>query len=70
MNLVDLIILVCSLANPADCSERHLLFEAHGSLKACMMEAQPYLAQWVGEHPNERIARWRCAWPDTEDRKT
>jgi hypothetical protein len=35
-----------------------------------MMQAQPYLAQWVGEHPNYRVARWRCAWPDREDEKT
>ena len=32
-------------------------------------EAQPYLAQWVGEHPNFRVARWHCAWPDQEDEK-
>lgn len=66
MNMIDLIVLLCSLSSPNACSERHLLFEAHGTLKSCMMEAQPYLAQWMDGHPNERIARWRCAWPETE----
>ena len=70
MNMVDLIVLVCSLANPNACSERHLLFESQGSLRSCMMQAEPYLAQWAGEHPNERIAKWRCAWPEAEDQKS
>jgi hypothetical protein len=34
-----------------------------------MMQAQPYLAQWVGEHPAYQVTRWRCAWPDQEDGK-
>jgi hypothetical protein len=70
MNLVDLIIVVCSLASPSACQERHLLFESHGSLTACMMQAQPYLAQWIGEHPGVRIASYRCDWPDHEGEKT
>lgn len=68
MNLVDLVVMLCSLANPAACEEKHLLFEAHGSLRTCMMEAQPYLAQYMGEHPDQRIVRWRCDWPDREGR--
>lgn len=69
MNLVDLIVMVCSLAHPqAPCKERHLLFESSGSLTACLWQAQPYLAQWVGEHPDTRIASFRCAWPEAEDR--
>jgi hypothetical protein len=71
MNIIDLIILVCSLAHPnAPCVERHLPVESSGSLMACMWEAQPYLARWVSEHPDARIARFRCAWPETEDRPT
>ncbi len=71
MNLVDLIVLVCSLAHPSwACQERHMLLESSGSLAACMWEAQPYLARWAGEHPDARIARFHCAWPETEDRPT
>lgn len=70
MNLVDLIVLACTLANPSVCREYHLLVQSSGSLRACMMQAQPYLAQWIGDHPNLRVARWRCAWPDQEDQKT
>jgi hypothetical protein len=66
MNLVDLILLACTLANPGACHEYHVLFQTSGSLQSCMTQAQPYLAQWAGEHPNFRVARWRCAWPDQE----
>ena len=31
MNMVDLIVMVCSLAAPSVCQERHMLFELHGS---------------------------------------
>jgi hypothetical protein len=66
MNLVDLIVLVCSVANPGACREQHLVLDIQGSLNTCMMQAQPYLAQWAGEHPDLRIKRWRCEWPDRE----
>jgi len=66
MNIVQLVVMVCSLLNPNACSEKRFAFEASGSLKSCMMQAQPYLAQWAGEHPNERIAAYHCAWPNQD----
>ena len=70
MDLVDLIIVVCALAAPEQCQEHHILVESHGSLASCMWEAQPFLAQWIGEHPVYRIASFRCDWPQREDEKT
>jgi hypothetical protein len=67
MQLVDLILLACTLVNPGSCHEYHILLQSAGSLRACTMQAEPYLAQWAGEHPNLRVARWHCAWPDRED---
>ena len=69
MQMVDLILLACTLANPGACHEHHLLFETEGTLRGCVFQAQPYLAQWAGEHPGLRVARWRCAWPDQEEEK-
>ena len=66
MGLVDLVLMACTLTNPAACHEYHMLFSSSGSLRRCVMEAQPYLAQWAGEHPSFRIVRWHCAWPDQE----
>jgi hypothetical protein len=69
MNLMDLIVLACTLASPGTCHEYHLMFQSAGSLRACAMQAQPYLAQWIGEHPQLRVARWHCAWPGQEGEK-
>jgi hypothetical protein len=69
MNLMDLIVLACTLTNPVGCHEYHLLFQSSGSLRACTMQAQPYLAQWIGEHPNLRVERYQCAWPEHEGEK-
>jgi hypothetical protein len=66
MNIVELVVMVCSLLNPNACSEKRFAFESNGSLKSCMMQAQPYLARWLGDHPNERIAAYHCAWPGQE----
>jgi hypothetical protein len=66
MDLVDLIVLVCSLAHPTLCAEKHMLFQSSGSLDACMMQAQPYLAQWIGAHPNVRVMKFHCAYPQAE----
>ncbi|MEA2740937.1 MAG: hypothetical protein QOH05_4244, partial [Acetobacteraceae bacterium] len=41
MNLVDLILLACALANPNACREYHVLFQSSGSLQSCMLQAQP-----------------------------
>jgi hypothetical protein len=69
MNLVDLIVLACMLASPGTCHEYHLLIQSGGSLRTCTMRAEPYLAQWIAEHPYLRVARWHCAWPSQEDEK-
>jgi hypothetical protein len=70
MDMVDLVIMVCAVADPTACTEKHMLFESHGSLQQCMMEAPPYLAQWVDAHPDVKVTRWHCAWPEREDGKS
>jgi hypothetical protein len=70
MDMVDLVVIVCALTNPGACQERHLLFQSSGSLRACMVQAEPWLAQWAGEHPSLRIAKWHCAWPGSEPQKS
>jgi hypothetical protein len=70
MDLVDLIVLACSIVSPTICREYHLSFEMNGSLRTCAIQAQPTLAQWAGEHANLTVMRWRCEWPDRERRGT
>lgn len=69
MNLIDLTLLACALAHPSGYRAYHVLFQSSGCLEGCMMQVQPYLAPWPGEHPAFRVMRWRCAWPDQEDGK-
>jgi hypothetical protein len=54
------VLTVCALSLPDNCEERHLQFAADMSLNPCLMNAQPYIAQWISEHPNWVAVRWRC----------
>jgi hypothetical protein len=63
-NFVQLILTVCSLAQPVSCDDRRLTFSTDSvSLGQCIMQAQPFIAQWSGDHPTVRVSRWRCALP-------
>jgi hypothetical protein len=70
MPTIDLILAVCMFANPSACEEKHLYFESHGSLRACMSEAIPAMAEWAGNHPQWHIERFHCEWASTEEKKT
>lgn len=63
MNLVDLVLTVCLLANPTSCRTEHLYFESHGSLVQCMMLAPAEIARWSKSHPALKIVRWTCVFP-------
>jgi hypothetical protein len=68
MNFIDLVLTVCTLANPAVCEEQRLAYSTAGSLRQCMFAAPPAIAQWSEQHPARRVVRWRCAWPGSEDK--
>jgi len=56
MNFVELVLTVCTLAQPVACDEPETcVFSESGSLHGCMMQAQPLIAQC------QAIIR-RCAW--------
>ena len=44
------------------------MFSSDVSPRQCVMAAQPYIAQWVGEHPKWTAVKWRCEYPHTNDR--
>ena len=64
MEMIDLVLTVCLLANPDKCRTEHVYFESRGSLVQCMRLAPPEIAKWSEEHPALKVVRWRCAWPD------
>ena len=32
------------------------------------MAAQPYIAQWIGEHPKWTAVKWRCEYPSNNQK--
>jgi hypothetical protein len=62
--LIEIILTVCAIANPANCENKYLQFSWDGSPNQCMMAAQPYIAQWIGQHPAWVARRWSCGYPD------
>jgi hypothetical protein len=53
---------------PEHCEEQHLQFSSDISLRQCTMTAQPYIAQWINEHPKWVAMRWRCEYPGTKEK--
>jgi hypothetical protein len=66
--LIEIILTVCAISNPANCQEKYLQFAWEGSLSRCMMSAQPYIAQWIGEHPAWIARKWSCDYPGNKKR--
>ena len=66
---VDLILTVCTLAQPDVCQDQRHQFVDAGSLRQCMYQAPLFMANWADEHPDQRIAKWRCSYTVQEDKK-
>jgi len=59
--VIKIIAVLCSLASPSNCHEQLVTSSdfAQVSVQACLMGA-PQLAEWMNQHPAERLAAWRC----------
>ena len=59
--MIELIMSVCSIANPSHCKDVSLAFN-EVSLIQCQMGivGQLEMSKWKEAHPNVRIAKWRC----------
>lgn len=66
--MIQIVMLVCRLAQPDVCEEQHIQFVFQGSLQQCTFAAQAYIAQWAGEHPQWRIKNFHCEYPRRDDR--
>jgi len=58
--MIELFFIACLAQSPDVCEERRLTFAEPLTPMACMMGAQPQLAQWAERHPKWRIDRWAC----------
>jgi hypothetical protein len=66
--LIEIILTVCAIANPSHCEEKYLQFAWDGSIRQCMMAAQPYIAEWIGQHPAWMARKWSCDYPSGKRR--
>ena len=59
--MIKIISVLCSLASPGNCHEQIVTTSdfADVSMQSCLMGA-PQLAEWMNQHPAERLAAWRC----------
>jgi hypothetical protein len=66
LNLIELILTVCTLTQPESCEERRLSFVDISSVTQCMKQALPAIAEWAISHPGRRVAKWRCSYSGSE----
>lgn len=59
--MIKIIAVLCSLSSPTNCHEQLVTSSdfAQVSVQSCLMGA-PQLAEWMNQHPAERLAAWRC----------
>ena len=59
--MIRIIAVLCRLASPADCHEQIVTTSdfADVTMQSCLMGA-PQLAEWMAQHPAERLAALRC----------
>ena len=59
--MIKIIAVLCSLSSPTNCHEQLVTSSdfAEVSMQSCLMGA-PQLAEWMNQHPAERLAAWRC----------
>jgi hypothetical protein len=59
--VIKIITGLCSLSSPANSREQVVTTSdfADVSMQSCLMDA-PQLADWMKQHPAERLAAWRC----------
>lgn len=67
--MIEIILTVCAIANPSNCEEKDLQYAWEGSIQQCMMAAQPYIAQWIDQHPAWFVTKWSCDYPGSRKRK-
>lgn len=69
--MIELLFVTClSAATPQTetCQERSLVFTDVTPMM-CMMGAQPQLAKWVEEHPDQKVKSWKCRMVNFAERE-
>lgn len=57
--MVQLVLVFCMLASPAECREERPMMQDL-TMTGCMVQGQQVASVWLAEHPNWALSRWRC----------
>ena len=59
--MIKIVAVLCSLVSPGNCHDQIVTTSdfAEVSMQSCLKGA-PQLAEWMNQHPAERLAGWRC----------
>ena len=68
--MIELLFVTCLIADPDQCTERSLLFEARSGLQDCMLSSQAELVRWLETHPRDQVVKWKCRYADKSERAT
>lgn len=66
--MIELLFVTCLIADPGQCTERSLLFEAGSGLQECMLASQAELVRWLEAHPKDQVMQWKCRYAGEGDR--
>ena len=68
--MIAIIAVLCSLSSAANCHEQTVTTSdfVDVSMQSCLMGA-PQLADWMNQHPTERLAAWRCVFGKKDNRE-
>jgi hypothetical protein len=58
--MVQLVVVYCMIANANVCTEKRPVFEQPLSLMSCMTSGEQTAATYLDEHPEWRLAKFRC----------
>ena len=58
--MMTIILSACLVADPGQCKDFRLPLDGDMTATSCAMNAPPYFAQWMEEHPAWRVMRWKC----------
>jgi hypothetical protein len=59
--MLELMVSVCLINDPARCKEVSLTYSAESlTPMQCMMGAQPEIAKWIEAHPKWALKKWTC----------
>jgi hypothetical protein len=58
--MVQLVLVYCMIANASICTEKRPVLEQPLSLMSCMTSGEQTAAMYLEEHPQWRMATFRC----------